>query len=902
MYSYWNTGTGFDSEAHPVNGNTALESVKTDIDQFIPNTLTDGDRGYIRRLLDLDGDGLMDMVWFEGKGKPIISTDKVKAKFNLGDRFGDDVTLLFPEKWAHSKRLLSAKWQSGFAGTWHIATDFTDVSGDGLADLVQWHGDTMSYISSPGLSTAPDLLSKVTNGRGMELTFSYASSTDREVVTWVGNNSTLPRATWVVKNTAVKGGHDTPTTTNQYRYENPNYLSAGVHSGHKERSQFVGFSKHIKTTRFANGTEKQIRKHYNYTGLHGDLVNIQTFHDGQLHRAERKEWDHKTLFNDRIQVALPILTTTCIANAQSMSEEDCFAQNDHVHRIEKTWQQNSVSHQLLNNQHIEGSGNSAQGGDHRTSYLYDIRYGTATANDPEDYRVRVRETTEAVRDALNNFDTLIHHFITDFNNETGLPDKIHSFFDTSVVATTNYSYDDLTGNLLKRQKPMQSLLNGGADTFSAFNSDSHKLFVHETSNELGHITVRSNDVATGVLIIRKGPNAITSTSQTVFDTERWKIDGFGRVLSRSISIDKQINGSANYEEHIVERNTYNDWNFINSGEPVSIREEQLRDFEPPHWIPTEQGFDGKGRVLETRQLFNGNMTTHTTYRYDDSGGIYSIETPDPRNTANRITYTYSRDGLGRVTHLQRPVDMGISVTYTGLSQTISEETSDGTGGSKTMRYDVFGRMVELQEHNSGTPSAITRYRYDAVDNMVKITDAEGNITRMIHDWQGNRIAINRGQRNWLFHFDSNGNLISSLSPVPTGADTSQYTTTYTYDDLDRPRAKSFVDLRLSKAPSSITDNTPTPAGVMGTIQYHYDNGHNGIGHLTQVDLPFGVIKYNHDVRGQITQEQHSFTLNQIANMSTSQLVKRTYNALGQLTESNWQGARDGLSTMMIEVW
>ena len=37
--------------------------------------------------------------------------------------------------------------------------------------------------------------------------------------------------------------------------------------------------------------------------------------------------------------------------------------------------------------------------------------------------------------------------------------------------------------------------------------------------------------------------------------------------------------------------------------------------------------------------------------------------------------------------------------------------------------------------------------------------------------------------------------------------------------------------------------------------------------------------------------QDKFILEQIANMSASQVVERTYNALGQLTESDWHGEK-----------
>jgi len=135
MYSYRNTGTefqidkglitGFDIndrpiKGRPINGNTALEEVKTDMDKFIAGKVMEGDRGFLRRMVDLDGDGLLDMVWFEGRNR-IISTVSVKAKFNLGGRFGNEVRLLFPEKWEKAKNLFTVGLNTEFTGSWSTA-------------------------------------------------------------------------------------------------------------------------------------------------------------------------------------------------------------------------------------------------------------------------------------------------------------------------------------------------------------------------------------------------------------------------------------------------------------------------------------------------------------------------------------------------------------------------------------------------------------------------------------------------------------------------------------------------------------------------------------------------------------------------------------------------------------
>ncbi|MDZ7757524.1 hypothetical protein [Rhodohalobacter sp.] len=92
----------------------------------------------------------------------------------------------------------------------------------------------------------------------------------------------------------------------------------------------------------------------------------------------------------------------------------------------------------------------------------------------------------------------------------------------------------------------------------------------------------------------------------------------------------------------------------------------------------------------------------------------------------------------------RPDSTGTTISYSGFDQTITDVTSDGTGGSTIKRYGVLGHLVELHEHHSGDSTAITRYLYDANDNLKQITDAEENITRLTHDWLGNRLSVSRG--------------------------------------------------------------------------------------------------------------------------------------------------------------
>jgi hypothetical protein len=95
----------------------------------------------------------------------------------------------------------------------------------------------------------------------------------------------------------------------------------------------------------------------------------------------------------------------------------------------------------------------------------------------------------------------------------------------------------------------------------------------------------------------------------VYETESWQIDGFGRPVAHSVSVDGTVPSGNTYVEKTIETVVYNDLNYFNTGQPVTIRTEQLRDFDDDtSWIPTERTFDGMGRALGASERFNGVMT------------------------------------------------------------------------------------------------------------------------------------------------------------------------------------------------------------------------------------------------------------------------------------------------------
>ena len=427
--------------------------------------------------------------------------------------------------------------------------------------------------------------------------------------------------------------------------------------------------------------------------------------------------------------------------------------------------------------------------DRRKRFSYQVRYGQGGFG-TDDYRVL--QSSELLEEARAKGDLLVlekrREKNTQFDLATGLPIVTEERFDFDTVAKTRRTFDGETGNVRSVTKPMQGS-TGGSDRSTVHSYDKHKLFVTKTVNELGHTSLWRRDLATGVLLGRRGANSVRlSSGEIVFEREVWEIDGFGRILVHSVSIDHSTKG---YVLLPVSRST-----FFDEEQPNRIRIERRRDLGTGDvQISTERTTDGLGRVLTETQFTGGSRDLVTSFSYDSGGGLAAITGPDPRaDSGSSVRYEYNHDGLGRLTAFKRPDATGVAFTYDGLEKTIREVSGDGSGGRKKEVVDVFGRLVEVHELELNSGPAITRYRYDAQDNLSAITDADGNSITLTHDMAGHRTAIARGERIWRYGYDLNGNLSTRIAPGD--AEPALHTTSYTYDDIDRVTTSNYVDVTI----------------------------------------------------------------------------------------------------------
>ena len=139
---------------------------------------------------------------------------------------------------------------------------------------------------------------------------------------------------------------------------------------------------------------------------------------------------------------------------------------------------------------------------------------------------------------------------------------------------------------------------------------------------------------------------------------------------------------------------------------------------------------------------------------------YAAQTPSSSCPVHEYVY----DARGRVVTERQRLENGISETnyaYSGFSTT----KADPEGLAKTETRDYLGRMVRVEEGFEGRVLQIA-YTYNAVGDLLVMTDPRGSATAMAYDSLGQRVSLvdpNAGV--WSYAYDSNGNLVKQTDPT-----------------------------------------------------------------------------------------------------------------------------------------
>lgn len=251
------------------------------------------------RLIDMNGDGLVDFVYARSYG-------------NSGDQRG--VWLNNGQGWVNSSSWTNSlpmnfiqetySCTTGPVNYWRNNKDtglrIEDINGDGLTDILRskytyaYGNEKNAYLNSGGLSVMPNLITSVNNGVGGVVEFSYTPSTQYNNVSSYENSPSSPQLGMTID--VVSQRREKDRGVNQYNY-NYNYWY-GVYD-YTDR-EFRGF--HPVSITYPDGSH--VEDYY----LQDDIRKGMHYHTYAYNTSNQKIYQHAqyiTVRNDGTNLNFP---------------------------------------------------------------------------------------------------------------------------------------------------------------------------------------------------------------------------------------------------------------------------------------------------------------------------------------------------------------------------------------------------------------------------------------------------------------------------------------------------------------------------------------------------------------------------------------------------------------------
>ncbi|MCX7110799.1 MAG: FG-GAP-like repeat-containing protein [Proteobacteria bacterium] len=737
---------------------------------------------------DLDNDGLADLV--------LVENTHIRVWFNNG-KGGFNAVHDFQG---------TPNYIQGYS-----AHRFADMDGDGFRDLLITNENSANryqYVSF-NQGTHPNLLTRISNGLGMETTIDYKSSTvdylaDRDAgKPWAQK---LPFPVQVVSKVTVKDALSGQAYVTDYHYRD------GYYDGVEK--EFRGFGEVVK---------------HEYGGQDAPgLLSLHGFDVGKEYESRKGMTTSLALLTESgglnplqgvFEKADHSLTTRTLltgTNGQAVTHSFTSATRAQIYELTtspkmllKAWDQDAYGNitQEFDYGLVEGD-NRAAGKDEvltTTQYRYDsVKWIMDRPNE-------IRKT--GLDGGFVNLQKL------SYDGNGGLTVDERSPDGTQFIPIVRNEFD-VYGNIIRITDA-----NGhsrGIDYDSTF----HALPVKETINGLNLVMQADYDLGLGVLTRFTDPNRQNTAFQ--YDT-------FGRLSA--------IVKPGDSAEYPTQQFSYQ------LASPISQLQTRSREESgKPGTYDTLSYFDGLGRKLQTRsEAESGQWVVSEAASFNPRKGIQRQWLPYFDTSENytapgldKPNTLMAYDARSRSIQETNPDGSFRRTVYSPLEKVQYDEEDNRTGGAhidtpNSSLTDGRNRLVEVRERN-GADTYTTRYAYDGLDNLVKITDHEGNIKTLQFDGLGRKTAMDDPDKGTMvYRYDDVGNLLSST-------DAKNQTVSYAYDAANRIVTESH----------------------QGTVKvrHHYDadlpNTQTGLpntlGRLAWVEDEAGSESYAYDARGRITRQ------------------------------------------------
>ena len=276
---------------------------------------------------------------------------------------------------------------------------------------------------------------------------------------------------------------------------------------------------------------------------------------------------------------------------------------------------------------------------------------------------------------------------------------------------------------------------------------------------------------------------------------RYKYDDFGRLIQTISPDEKIINQKLQWYNHVGESNSLKDPLFY------AVYLEAKSESGGATAITY---YDKLNReVAKTTQGLAGQAIWQTT-QYDDLGRAVQQSVPyyaGEQSLYSRIDY----DVLGRIIKTTKANGSIVEVKYDEQTTQngVTTLTINPLGQKTIKKTDERGNIVEIYDNQNH----VVHYQYDSFGNMTKMIDSAGNITEIVYDKLHRKIMVDDPDKGrWRYKYNVLGELISETNAKGQA-------TVLKYDKLGR---------MISRADSA------------GISTWEYDTATHGVGRLAKV--------------------------------------------------------------------
>ena len=360
----------------------------------------------------------------------------------------------------------------------------------------------------------------------------------------------------------------------------------------------------------------------------------------------------------------------------------------------------------------------------------------------------------------------------------------------SLLKRSWFYYDSLVNRVTKGDLTrIIQYNNKGQNPESNYSYDSYGNVIREI-DPLGNEMNYTMDSATNTFVTRK-TNALghrinydydKGTGNILFEekdgnSRNYTYDTFGRITKEYITPDNVTLPT--------KRTTY-DFDG-NSPERIVVETKNNNtDYSESIYF-----YDGFANPVQIKLKYSSATQIIQSYLYDNKSRIKEDQVPyfqtystQMNTTASGFFMRYAYDAMDRVINITKKDN---SITRTLFNNTKVVSTNE-LGIQKEYYIDTYGRIKNVIEHNrnsSGTDQLYnTSYYYDATDNLIKVVDAQGNNFTFEYDTLGRKISIDDpNMEKWNYSYDLNSNLVNQT-------DGRGVTVYLAYDKLNRPINKS----------------------------------------------------------------------------------------------------------------